>query len=97
MLFVMKTTSKVRVTNSLKLTPQAQQIAGIVSRDGPLTQDALIKRMCTQVRTKKKKPMTCEQASRLLSYYKRALIDGGLVTLQFAAGDGLRRKRSKGK
>jgi hypothetical protein len=94
MLVVMKTL-KSSVANRSKLTPQAQQIVGIVRQAGPLAQDALIKRMCTQVRTKKKKPMTCEQASRLLSYYKRALIDGGLVTLQFAAGDGLRRKQSK--
>lgn len=29
--------------------------------------------------------MTREQAGRLLSYYKRTLIEGGLITLQFAA------------
>jgi hypothetical protein len=90
-------THKSSVVNRSKVPPQAQQIAGIVSRDGPLTQDALIKRMCTQVRTKKKKPMTCEQAGRLLSYYKRNLIENGLVTLQFAACDGLRRASSKKK
>ncbi len=41
--------------------------------------------MCRGIRTKSRKPLTGEQAGRLLSYYKRALIDGGLVTLQFAA------------
>jgi hypothetical protein len=95
MLVAMKTTSKVRATNSPKLTPQAQQIADIVSRVGPLDQDTLIEKMRSQVHTKKKKPMTREQAGRLLSYYKSRLISGGLVTLQFAAGDGLRRKQSK--
>jgi hypothetical protein len=95
MLVAMKTTSKVRVTNSPKLTPQAQQIAGIVSRDGPLTQDALIEKMRTGVHRKTKRPMSSEQAGRLLSYYKKTLIEGGLITLQFAACDGLRRKQSK--
>jgi len=88
-------THKSAAADRSKVPPQAQQIAGIVSRDGPLTQDALIKRMCTQVRTKSKKPMTHEKASRLLSYYKTTLIEGGFITLQFAACDGLRRKQSK--
>lgn len=94
MLVTMKT-HKSSAADRTKLTPQAQQIAGIVSRDGPLTQDTLIEKMRSQVRTKTKKPMTREQAGRLLSYYKRNLIDNGLVTLQFAACDGLRRKQSK--
>jgi hypothetical protein len=85
MLSDMKTTSKVRVTNSPKLTPQAQQIVDIVRQAGPLIQDVLLKQMCRGIRTKSKKPMTVEQASRLLSDYKTKLVEGGFITLQFAA------------
>jgi hypothetical protein len=84
MLVAMKT-HKSSAGNRPKVPPQAQQIADIVSHDGPLSQDALIEKMCTQVHTKKKKPMNREQAGRLLSYYKKKLIDGGFIALQFAA------------